>query len=483
MGQRETFNWIKAQTETLIIFVMDVLFILGIFKFAKTVRTDILPFVYSGFPAEEPFRSGTYIFLVVLIWVFFLYYEGLYTRRYSYWDEIRALWRVSVFSTIAIFTITSIVNIGDEISRTVILLMGIVAIVLLPLFRMTFKRVLRRIGFLKRRVLILGAGETGLLIFRALRREPNYGYDVVGFVDDDPGKCGKLIEGVKIHRGVDKTEKYINKANITDLFIAMPGAGKERLELLINRLQHKVGNILFIPDVFGIAVLGTSLQHFFHEGAFAFEMKNNLSEPFNIFLKKVFDMLVSILLLPFLFIIMGVLILLIRLDSRGAALYSQERIGKNGKKFNCFKFRTMYADAEEKLDNILKMNPEAREEWENSWKLKNDPRITRVGRFLRSTSFDELPQILNVLKGDMSLVGPRPVTRDEIDLHYKDSSRLIFSVLPGITGLWQVSGRSNTSYKYRIFIDSWYVKNWNFWLDIVILFKTVRVVIKREGAW
>jgi Undecaprenyl-phosphate galactose phosphotransferase WbaP len=384
---------------------------------------------------------------------------------------------------VAIFTLGFIVKIEQELSRTVIVLMGLIAIVILPLLRLTFKKVLRKFGFLKRKVLILGAGETGLLILKALRREPNYGYEVAGFVDDDPEKCGKQMEGVKIHRGVDKTESYIRRANIADLFIAMPGAGKERLQELINNLQHKVENILFVPDIFGVAVQGTSLQHFFHEGAFAFEVKNNLLKPFNIFLKKIFDVIICILLLPFLFLIMVVFMQLIRMDSRGAALYSQERVGKNGKKFSCYKFRTMYTDAEEKLENLLVKSPEARAEWEKSWKLKNDPRITRVGKFLRSTSLDELPQIINVLEGDMSLVGPRPVTREEIDLYYKNESRLIFSVLPGITGLWQVSGRSSTSYRYRIFIDSWYVKNWNFWLDIVILLKTVRVVIRREGAW
>jgi undecaprenyl-phosphate galactose phosphotransferase len=316
----------------------------------------------------------------------------------------------------------------------------------------------------------------------ALQKEPNYGYRILGFVDDDPGKFGKRIGGIKIHRGIDKAVHYINRCNVEDLFIAMPGAGKERLQGLINNLQHKVERILFVPDIFGIAVLGTSLQHFFHEEAFAFEMKNNLSNPLNIVVKRCFDIMVSVLLLPFLALPMAAIAALIRLDSKGKAMFSQERIGKKGTLFRCYKFRTMYEDAEEKLAALLSKDQETREKWEKHWKLNDDPRVTRMGRFLRTTSLDELPQVFNVLKGEMSLVGPRPyLPRERQDMGSEDYTILLTK--PGITGLWQVSGRSNTSYDYRISLDSWYVKNWNLWLDVVILLRTIRIVIKREGAY
>jgi undecaprenyl-phosphate galactose phosphotransferase len=142
----------------------------------------------------------------------------------------------------------------------------------------------------------------------------------------------------------------------------------------------------------------------------------------------------------------------------------------------------MFKDADEKLEELINGNEDIRREWEKSWKIREDPRITRIGKFLRKTSLDELPQLINVLRGEMSIVGPRPVIREEIDRYYKDAADLCFSVPPGITGLWQVSGRSNTGYDYRIALDSWYVRNWNLWLDVVILLKTLRVVLKREGA-
>jgi undecaprenyl-phosphate galactose phosphotransferase len=143
----------------------------------------------------------------------------------------------------------------------------------------------------------------------------------------------------------------------------------------------------------------------------------------------------------------------------------------------------MHKDAEEKLKELLENDEDLRAEWETTWKLKDDPRITRTGRFLRKTSLDELPQLFNVLQGTMSLVGPRPVTHFEVETYYKDTAALCFCVPPGITGLWQVSGRSNTDYDRRVKLDAWYIRNWSLWLDIAILFKTLKVVAKMDGAY
>ena len=476
-------NRLKTAFEVLAVFLLDVVTVLFVFQVAVTLRSDVLPHLYRGFPSEESYRNFANIWWIFLVWIFFFYYEGLYTKRFSFWDEIKVLFRVSFFSTVGVFTIVSLGKFSGEVSRTVVVLMGLTAFLFLPVIRIIAKKILRRWGLLKRRVLILGAGETGKLIVKALRKEPNYGYEVIGFVDDDPRKFGQRIEGVKIHRGIDRAFNYINRCNLEDVFIAMPGAGKERLQGLVNSLQHKVERIFFVPDIFGIAVLGTNLQHFFHEEAFAFEMKNNLSNPLNIFVKRCFDIVVTCLLIPFLAVPMLFIALSIRLGSKGPAIFSQERVGRNGSIFRCYKFRTMYEDAEKKLGLLLEGDPARKSEWVRNWKLNDDPRVTKIGKFLRMTSLDELPQIFNVLKGDMSLVGPRPVTQEEIDRHYGETAELCFCVLPGITGLWQVSGRSNTSYDYRIALDSWYVRNWNLWLDIVILFKTVKIVAKREGAY
>jgi undecaprenyl-phosphate galactose phosphotransferase len=444
------------------------------------LRKNVLPHFFQ-FP-KFPQIDFTFFGLVFPVWLSFFAYEGLYSKRFAFWDEVKMLWKVVFFSTVGVFSILYLGKVGEQVSRTVIVVMGLISFAIIPIIRTSAKKILMRIGLLKSKVLILGAGKTGELILNALKRDKNFGLNVVGFLDDDPEKKGKKIGGIKIHSGVDKAEKYIGRCGIEDIVIAMPGCKKERFISLINKLQHKTQNILLIPDLFGISVLGTNLQHFFQEQAIGLEVKNNLAQPANILLKKFFDIVVSCALLIVLAIPMIIIGVLIRINSKGPALYSQERIGKNDKRFRCYKFRTMFSDAETKLNSLLETNEDAQNEWHHHWKLQEDPRITKIGRFLRETSLDELPQIFNVLKGNMSLVGPRPVTRREIDEYYKEEANLCFGVTPGVTGLWQVSGRSNTGYDYRIALDSWYVRNWNLWLDIVILFKTVKVVLNREGA-
>lgn len=167
----------------------------------------------------------------------------------------------------------------------------------------------------------------------------------------------------------------------------------------------------------------------------------------------------------------------------GNTIFFQERVGKDLKEFKIYKFRTMTMDGEEKLREILK-DEKRRKEFEGTFKLKEDPRVTEVGKFLRKTSMDELPQFINILRGEMSLVGPRPVTRSEIENYYGDSrGREVFSVKPGLTGLWQVSGRSDVSYEERVNMDLEYVRNWSIWLDIKIIFKTLKMVIEGRGAY
>src|SRR6202142_223335 len=341
---RKRVRRLKVHAENLLIILIDIFSIFFIFELASFTRFSILPLFFSGLLQKRPSE----VWWVILVWIFFLLYEGLYTMRASFWDEIRTLWKVSLLSTAGVFVIISLGKLSGEVSRAVIIIMGILSFVMLPSIRMISKKILRKIGFLKRRVLILGAGKTGQLILKALRREPNYGYEVIGFVDDDPEKFGRKIEGIKIHRGIDKALSYSNRADVEDIFIAMPGAGKERLQGIINHLQHKVERILFVPDIFGIAVLGTNLQHFSTEEAFALEMKNNLSNPVNIAIKWCFDITVSLLLLPLVMLGMLFIGILIKLDSRGPIIFFQERVGREGTTFRCMKFRSMYVDAEER---------------------------------------------------------------------------------------------------------------------------------------
>jgi len=471
----------KRPFEILLLILMDMIIVFFSLEIAMFLRKNILPY-FLTFP-EFPPIDFTFFWWIFPVWILFFAYEGLYTKRFSFWDEIKALWKTAFFSTVAVFSILYLGKAGEKVSRTVLVLTGFLSIPLLPVIRLNMKRLLMRAGFLRSRVLILGAGKTGRIILNAIKRDSNLGFDVIGFLDDDPEKVGRKIDGIKIHRGVEKARKYVNRCRIQDIIIAMPGVERQKLLKIINTLQHKVKNILFIPDLFGIAILGTDLQHFFQEQVLGLEVKNNLARPVNIFIKRVFDLVIGFILLVIFLMPILIISIIIMLNSKGPAIYSHDRVGRGLRPFKCYKFRTMYSDAEERFNEIIKANPSVLNEWENHYKLRDDPRVTQTGAFLRRTSLDELPQLFNVLKGEMSLVGPRPVTEKEIKEYYKEDANLCFSVPPGITGLWQVSGRSSTTYEQRVALDSWYVRNWNLWLDIVILLKTVRIVMKREGAW
>ena len=199
-------------------------------------------------------------------------------------------------------------------------------------------------------------------------------------------------------------------------------------------------------------------------------------------IKNLFDILFSLVALIAFIPLFLIIALLIKLSSRGSIFFLQERIGKNKKTFKCIKFRTMHPEAEDILENLMLKNEALKEEFEETHKLKNDPRITNIGKFLRKTSLDEIPQFLNVIKMEMSIVGPRPIVKEEI-LKYDKSYKRVISIKPGITGLWQVSGRNNTTYEERINYDCYYVRNWSLSLDFYLLFRTIKVVLFREGAY
>lgn len=198
--------------------------------------------------------------------------------------------------------------------------------------------------------------------------------------------------------------------------------------------------------------------------------------------KFVFDILVTALGTVFIFPVFLLLCVCVAIENKGRIFFVHKRVGKNGKLFPCYKFQTMVKDSDLVLQDYLQNNPQAQKEWAANFKLTDDPRVTRLGRILRKTSLDELPQIFNVLKGEMSLVGPRPIVPAEIK-KYGKYIREYYMVRPGITGVWQTNGRSDTTYQERVAMDTWYVRNWSIWLDLKCLAKTVSAVIKKKGAY
>ncbi|MEM9976874.1 MAG: undecaprenyl-phosphate galactose phosphotransferase WbaP, partial [Cyanobacteria bacterium P01_D01_bin.2] len=298
-------------------------------------------------------------------------------------------------------------------------------------------------------------------------------------LDDDVTKHGSL-EGVPVIGNLAQAPVLANRDQIPYAIMAMPGVHRDRLLYVAQRYGRAFPHLLIIPDLFGMASLWVAARDL--GGVLGLESRQQLLLPGPKLAKSLLDncltLLVGIVCLP----LIALIALTIRLDSPGPIFYAQVRIGRRGRPFKAWKFRTMVPNADKVLKEYLHRQPELRTHWDQDHKLKYDPRITRVGRWLRRTSLDEMPQLWNVLRGEMSLVGPRPIVHDEVR-RYADKFELYTQVLPGLTGLWQVSGRNNITYEERVNLDAYYVRNWSVWLDLYILIRTVWVVLMGDGAY
>jgi Undecaprenyl-phosphate galactose phosphotransferase WbaP len=356
-----------------------------------------------------------------------------------------------------------------------------------PVGRLAVRQLLDFLGLWKRPVLIVGTGENARDAFKAIQGEFALGYEVVGFVEisADDANTPDFIEvnGLSLKKYLyDKSfPSLLAKLNQPQIVLAVDSMANKYAQTILHQLSLMSDNLHVIPSLRGLPLFGAEVSHFFSQEVVFLTVRNNLSRRSHQLIKRCFDLIVSLLAIVFLSPLLLVLIYLVKQDG-GHAFYGHERIGKNGRTFKCLKFRSMHADSERMLKRILATDPVARAEWEKDFKLRNDPRITKVGKFLRKTSADELPQLFNVLRGEMSLVGPRPIVEAELE-RYGSASTYYLSVTPGITGLWQVSGRNDTSYRERVALDAWYAQNWSMWYDIAILFKTVAVVFGRKGAY
>jgi undecaprenyl-phosphate galactose phosphotransferase len=265
--------------------------------------------------------------------------------------------------------------------------------------------------------------------------------------------------------------------------VVPPDSDSEGAIELFSYIHTRVMRMIYVPKASAMDLTNAETGQLLRSQLGYMSVNNALASPLNKLLKRIFDLLLFILITPIVLPIILILMLVVKLTSPGAAIFSHERIGRDGKTFKVYKLRSMYKDSKERLAEMLANDPAVKAEWEAFYKLKDDPRITPLGKFLRKSSLDELPQFFNVFLGNMSFVGPRPVLKDELDRYYKEKTVYYNMATPGITGLWQVSGRNDTTYDDRISMDCWYVFNWSLWLDIVILFSTPLVVIFRRGAY
>ena len=475
-------NGFRRNLSVFLILIHDILLSLGILKLAVIVKAFLGKY---GFLFIKPSVDNYFlkIWWVSLFLIFIFLVKGLYSKRLSFWDEAKEIFISGFFTVILSFSVIYLTK-KAEFPRSILFFYFVFVITILPVSRNYFKIFLAKIGLFKSNIVILGANETGKLVAKALVDDKELGFNIVGFLDHSAS--GEIKVNGSFYPVLGKINDFdsvIKKNNVDGAVIALPYLSEEELEKLAANVQKFVRKLYLVPKMKRVSISNAELYHLFDEQMFLLKIHNNLQYARNKFFKTLFDIILALAITPFLIPLIFLIGLIIKLDSDGPVFFTHERVGKDGKKIKVFKFRTMYKDAQERLAKILKEDEEAKKEWERYFKLKNDPRITRVGNILRKTSLDELPQIFNVLKGEMSFVGPRPVVEEEIKMYYKDYAKFYYMVKPGITGLWQISGRNDVDYDNRVKLDTWYVLNWSLWLDIMILFKTVSVVLTKKGAY
>lgn len=459
-------------------------FVLIFVDYIAIVCAEELAFQFRNFYTGNYYLRISWLnFWVVfpLLYIIFLNIEQLYNRRAQFWQIIQKLFITSCYAVTSIIILLYIARIAASTSRMFIAVFWILSFILLVIFRYIVKKILEKYQLLQVPVLIIGAGKTAELLVQGIKNDAGMGYKIIGLLEDNKVEEG-ILENYPVLGKFSDAEQVITKYNINHVFIAAPGLEQGKLTKLIYKVQPLVKSMGVIPNLVGVPMGGIEAESLFNEKLMLLRLKNNLARPVNRWIKTIFDYVLTITGTIAISPILIVIALWIYKDSPGPVIFKHRRIGKNGKEFNCYKFRSMCVDAKEKLEQLLKTDPQAKAEWEKDFKLKNDPRITMSGAFLRKTSLDELPQIFNVLKGEMSLVGPRPIIRDEM-IRYDEYINDYLMVKPGITGMWQVSGRSDTDYKQRVQLDSWYVHNWSVWLDMMLLYKTFKVVLLKKGAY
>lgn len=421
----------------------------------------------------------TVYIIIPVVYILFLNTQHLYGENELFYQTLQRLVRTSLYATGSLIILLYLAKSADETSRFFVAVFWPISVFWLILFRYAQKKVLEYTGRGNEPVLLIGAGCTAALFYKSILNNVGLNIQVIGLLEDN--SVSPILNDIPVLGGFADAVDVINRYGIRNVVIAAPGLPQDKLTDLILKVHPKVKHLSVIPNLIGIPLSNISINSFYNEKIVLVNLHNNLKSLKNRIIKQLLDIVLSsigILLLSPLFILLAIWV---KIDSSGPVIYSGKRLGLNGDSFKCYKFRTMYTNGDEILDSYFKKYPDKKKFYDMYHKLNDDPRVTRVGKVLRKLSLDELPQLFNVLLGDMSLVGPRPYLLSE-KKDMDGAKDIILMAHPGITGLWQVSGRSEVTFSERLQMDMWYVRNWSVWIDIILLLKTVKVVILHKGA-
>jgi Undecaprenyl-phosphate galactose phosphotransferase WbaP len=473
---------LKVRLSKLAILLGDVAGITTAFALSIWVLNSLEPEPFLQHPAwwgaQDPYRLISWASIGLLSLVLMLTKFQHYSDRRPFWDELIDFTRL--IGLLSLLDIAIVAVMEWRASRLWWVLSWVLVVFFLVVCRVITRRVLKNLKLWTRPTVIIGTGPNAAEAALAIRSQPEMGLQIVYFVDV-MGSDLWADERAQ-PRILPSKVAQISKQPGIQWIIALEHTQAEQREYWLRQLaKWSTPDVAVIPAMRGVPLHGTDMTHFFSHEVAMLRMRNNLRRWPARLTKRIFDTVTALMLLILLSPFLLIIAYLIRRDG-GPALFAHPRIGQSGAVFNCLKFRTMVVDAEMQLERLLQRRPDLRRQWESDRKLKQDPRISPIGRLLRRTSLDELPQLINVIKGQMSLVGPRPVVRTELK---KYGAEVVYYLMvrPGITGLWQVSGRNDVDYETRVYLDTWYVKNWALLSDLKILLQTVGVVFRREGAY
>lgn len=481
-------SWLAALTQRvpapfwrLLLIVTDVFWIFAAFLTAFALRYQAQLFIAVDPAFQLPLTS--YLPQVLLL-VLFLLVAFRFSRVYPYqpgrsWVE--ELWRIATATTVGVILLI-VVNLLFRpmlYSRLVFLYTAILVTVYLGVSRLVIlgaRSHLRRYDIGVHRVLLVGAGDVGRMVMRTLVARPDYGWKLVGFLDDNPAKSSTDVGRFKALGPIENAPEVMAAHAIQRMIICLPWQTHRTIQRLLYECEQQQVEAYVVPDLFLLTKNQMKVQVL--NGIPLMSTREISIQGWNLLFKRAFDLVVGAAMGVAVSPLLLLIALAIRFETPGPILFRQTRVGKNGQHFICYKFRSMVANADQLRSQIASLN----ESSGPLFKIRKDPRLTRVGRWIRRYSLDELPQLLNVLRGEMSLIGPRPNLPAEV-AQYQEWMKKRLLVSPGLTGLWQVSGRSDLMFDEMVLLDLYYVENWSVGLDASILLRSVPAVLRATGAY